>query len=53
MINHFYQTELPLILTALLQADLINVGYLTACLYQAMNNVANGTELLQKSIMMS
>ena len=47
MINHFYQTELPLILIALLQADLINVGYLTACFYQVMmmlhflNDVAN------------
>ena len=59
MINHFYQTELPLILTALLQADLINVSYLTACLYQVMmmlhflNDITNDAESQQKSIIMS
>ena len=50
----FYQS--PLILTELIQHNLINVSYLTACyLYQVMmtlhflNDVANDTESTQKS----
>ena len=48
--------QLPLILTALFQHNLINVPYLTACyLYQVMmtlhflNDVANDAESTQKS----
>ena len=57
--EHFKSTKmtsvLPLILTALLHADLINVGYL----YQVMvtlhflNDVANNAEPPQKSIITS
>ena len=51
-----YIYQLPLILTELLQHNLINVSYLTACyLYQVMmtlhflNDVANDAESTQKS----
>ena len=48
--------HLPLILTALLYVDLINVAYYGMCLYQFMltlhflNDVVNDIELTQKSI---